>query len=168
MRWSLVLVAVLSAAAPASAFTLEQVMSAPFCSGLVAAARTPRIAWTVNLRGERNVWAAEAPAWRPHAVTHYPGDTGQALGALAISPDGKLVVFARGGDGEHTPNPLSLVQPTKRQVIAAAADGTGEPRVLGDGGDGLKLSPDGSQVAWLVKQQVWVAPVDASAPARVV
>lgn len=55
MRSSLVLVVVLSAAAPASAFTLEQVMSAPFCDGLVAAARAPRIAWTVNLRGERNV-----------------------------------------------------------------------------------------------------------------
>ena len=64
MRTSLVLVAVVSASAPASAFTLEQVMSAPFCTGLVAAARAPRIAWTVNLRGERNVWAAEAPAWR--------------------------------------------------------------------------------------------------------
>jgi dipeptidyl aminopeptidase/acylaminoacyl peptidase len=163
-----VLVAVLSAAAPASAFTLEQVMSAPFCGALVAAARAPRIAWTVNLRGERNVWAAEAPAWRPHAVTHYRGDTGQELDALAISPDGKLVVFVRGGDGEHTPNPASLAQPPKRQVIAMAADGSGEPRVLGDGGNGLQLSPDGTQAAWLVKNQLWVAPVDGSAPARAI
>lgn len=66
MKSALVLVALLSASVSTSAseFTLEQVMSAPFCSGLVAAARAPRIAWTVNLRGERNVWAAEAPAWR--------------------------------------------------------------------------------------------------------
>lgn len=65
-----------------------------------------------------------------HAVTRYRGDTGLALDALAISPDGKVVVFVRGGDGEHTPNPASLVQPPKRRVIAAAADGSGEPRVL--------------------------------------
>jgi Tol biopolymer transport system component len=170
MRSTFALVAVLAAAAPASAssFTLEQVMSGPFSSGLITAARSPRIAWTVNLRGERNVWTAEAPAWRPRAVTHYRGDTGQPLEALAISPDGKLVVFVRGGDGEHTPNPASRVQPPKRQVMAVATDGGGEPRVLGDGGDDLQLSPDGSQAAWRVKQQLWVAAVDGSAPARAI
>jgi dipeptidyl aminopeptidase/acylaminoacyl peptidase len=164
MKSALLLVAVLPVSA--SAFTLEKVMSAPFCSGLVAAARAPRIAWTVNLRGERNVWAAEAPAWRPHAVTHYRGDTGLELAGLAISPDGKVVVFARGGSGEHTPNPQSLVKPPRRQVFAAAADGSSEPRALGDGGDELQLAPDGSKVAWVAKKQLWFAPVDGSAPAR--
>jgi dipeptidyl aminopeptidase/acylaminoacyl peptidase len=166
MRSLLLLVALVPASA--SAFTLENVMSAPFCDGLVAAERTPRIAWTVNLRGERNIWAAEAPAWRPHAVTHYRGDTGMALAALAISPDGKIVVFARGGEGERTPNPESLVKPPKRQVFAAAADGTGEPRALGEGGAELQLSPDGSRVAWVAKKQLWIVPVDGSAPARAV
>jgi dipeptidyl aminopeptidase/acylaminoacyl peptidase len=158
----------LSTSTSAAPFTLEQVMSAPFCNGLVAAARTPRIAWLVNLRGERNVWAADAPAWRPHAVTHYRGDTGDELAGLAISPDGKLVVFARGGEGQRTPNPASLVKPPKRQVFAAAADGSGAPRVLGDGGDELQLSADGSKVAWVAKKQLWIAPVDGSAPARAV
>lgn len=174
MKSALLAVAVLSVSvsvsvsAPAAAFTLEQVMSAPFCDGLVAAERAPRIAWTINLRGERNVWAAEAPAWRPHAVTHYRGDTGMELAGLAISPDGKLVVFARGGDGERTPNPASLLKPPRRQVFAAAVDGGGEPRALGDGGDELQLSPDGTRAAWIAKKQLWVAPVDGSAPARAV
>ncbi|HEU4731938.1 MAG TPA: hypothetical protein VFT22_28780, partial [Kofleriaceae bacterium] len=169
MRLALLLVALLSAStsASASAFTLEQIMSAPFCDGLVTAERAPRIAWTVNLRGERNVWAAEGPAWRPHAVTHYRGDTGMELAGLAISPDGKLVVFSRGGEGERTPNPTSLARPPRRQVVAATLDGRGEPRVLGDGGDELQLSPDGAMAAWVAKNQLWVAPVDGSAPARV-
>jgi dipeptidyl aminopeptidase/acylaminoacyl peptidase len=152
--------------ASASAFTLEKVMSAPFCNELVAAERAPRIAWLVNLRGERNVWAAEAPAWRPHAVTHYRGDSGLELAALAISPDGKVVVFARGGEGERTPNPMSLVKPPRRQVFAAATDGSSEPRLLGDGGDDLQLAPDGAKLAWTAKKQLWIAPVDGSAPAR--
>jgi dipeptidyl aminopeptidase/acylaminoacyl peptidase len=154
------------AAATAAPFTIEQVMSAPFCSDLVAAERAPRIAWSVAQRGERNVWAAEAPAWRPHAVTHYRGDLGLVIGGLAISGDGKIVVFARGGDGERTPNPASLLKPPKRQVFVAAADGSGEPRLLGDGGDGLQLSPDATQVAWVAKKQLWIAAVDGSAPAR--
>jgi dipeptidyl aminopeptidase/acylaminoacyl peptidase len=166
MKSVLFLVALLPTTASASTFTLEQVMSAPFCHDLVAAARAPRIAWTVNLRGERNVWAAEAPTWRPHAVTHYRGDTGLELAALAISPDGKVVVFTRGGNGERAPNPMSLLKPPKRQVVAAAADGSGEPRVLGDGGDDLQLSPDGAKLAWVVKKQLWIAQVDGSAPAR--
>src|ERR1051325_4947216 len=72
MRSALFLVGlVLPVSAAAAPFTLEQVMSAPFCSGLVAAERAPRIAWLVDLRGARNGGGAEAPAWRPHAVTHY-------------------------------------------------------------------------------------------------
>jgi len=169
MRSALFLVGlVLPVSAAAAPFTLEQVMSAPFCSGLVAAERAPRIAWLVNLRGERNVWAAEAPAWRPHAVTHYRGDTGMELADLAISADGKTVVFARGGEGERTPNPTSLVKPPKRQVLAAASDGSSEPRALGDGGDELQLAPDGAQVAWVAKNQLWLAPVDGGAPAHAV
>jgi dipeptidyl aminopeptidase/acylaminoacyl peptidase len=160
------LAAALSPPAAAAPFTLERVLAAPFCDHLVSAERAPRIAWTVDLRGERNVWAAEAPAWRPHPVTHFRGDTGMELAALALSPDGKTAVFARGGPGERTPNPASLAKPAKRQVLAAPTDGTGEPRVLGDGGDDLQLSPDGARVAWVAHKQLWVAPTDASAPAR--
>jgi Tol biopolymer transport system component len=99
-------------------------------------------------------------------VTHYRGDSGLELAALAISPDGKVVVFARGGEGERTPNPMSLVKPPKRQVFAAATDGSSEPRLLGDGGDELQLAPDGSKLVWVAKKQIWIAPVDGSAPAR--
>jgi hypothetical protein len=64
----------LCAALPAAAqrtpsFTLEQVKSYPFPGELTAAARGSRIAWTFNERGQRNVWVAEAPAWKARALT---------------------------------------------------------------------------------------------------
>ena len=42
-------------------FTLEQVLSAPFGSNLLAAKTGSRLAWTLNQEGKRNIWVAEAP-----------------------------------------------------------------------------------------------------------
>jgi len=96
-----------------------------FCGELVAAERAPRIAWTMNLRGERNIWTAEALRGG-HTRDPLPSDTGQSLAALAISPMVGRGVRAR-RRRRHTPNPASLQKPPKRQVFAAAADGRAEP-----------------------------------------
>src|SRR5579871_644861 len=82
-----------SALAQNQGFTLEQVMSAPFSSGLTAAASVPRVAWVFNLRGERNVWVADAPKFEARQVTHYQGDDGQDIASLRLTPDGKTVVY---------------------------------------------------------------------------
>ena len=44
-------------------FTLEQVMSSPFPTGLTAASTGERIAWTSAFRGVRNVWVADGPSF---------------------------------------------------------------------------------------------------------
>ena len=44
-------------------FTLEQILSAPFPSDLVASKTGNRIAWTLNQGGHRNVWYAEGPGF---------------------------------------------------------------------------------------------------------
>jgi len=49
--------------------TLEQVMSAPFASDLVAARRGSSVAWVVNQRGTRNVWVASGPSWQVRQLT---------------------------------------------------------------------------------------------------
>src|SRR5258708_17362101 len=58
-------------------FTVEQIMSSPFPSSLTAATQAPRIAWTFNLRGQRNVWVADAPGFEARQVTTYHEDDGQ-------------------------------------------------------------------------------------------
>ncbi len=51
-------------AAAAANFTLEQVMSSPFPSNLVAATHSGRVAWVFNAKGVRNLWVADAPNFR--------------------------------------------------------------------------------------------------------
>jgi len=54
----------------AEAFTIEQVLSAPFPYGLTSASHAPRMAWVFDNKGERNIWVAEAPDFVPRQVTH--------------------------------------------------------------------------------------------------
>ncbi len=58
-------------------FTLPQLLSAPFPSGLTAAPEGGRVAWVYNDRGVRNVWVAErggAGAYRSRPLTRFTGE----------------------------------------------------------------------------------------------
>ena len=66
---------------PAHDFTIEQVLSAPFPSGLVAAGQGGRVAWVFDKAGSRNVWLAEPGAngrFSARPITSYIGDDGLA------------------------------------------------------------------------------------------
>lgn len=84
-------------AAAAKSFTLEQVLSAPFPSGLVAAPSGGKAAWILNERGARNIWIAEAPDYKGRRITSYLEDDGQEIGQLQWTPDGSALVYVRGG-----------------------------------------------------------------------
>src|SRR5579884_1797123 len=88
--------AVICAAAPAR-FTLEQVMSAPFPSDLKAGPGG-RVAWVLNARGVRNVWVAEPPDYRGRQITKYTEDDGQDIAEIAWLPDGRSLLYVKGGD----------------------------------------------------------------------
>ena len=167
-------VVVLSASAQTKSFTLEQVMSSPFPSDLTAAEQTPRIAWVFDLRGERNVWIADAPGFEARQVTHYQGDDGQQIVSVRLTSDGKTVLYARGSevnkDGQVA-NPGSELKQPKQQVWAADVD-TGKTRLLGDlgceeeGCEDIQISPNGQWAVWSTKHHLWLAPVAGDKPAR--
>jgi dipeptidyl aminopeptidase/acylaminoacyl peptidase len=168
------------AAPPAGpAFTVEQVIGAPFPSQLAAARHGERVAWVADRRGERNVWVADGPAFVPRQVTHYHGDDGQPLASLCLTPDGWTVVYARGtetNEGGESANPASGAHAPKQQVWAldvdAGAAGKAEPRLLGDLGCGeegcedIQISPDGRSAVWAARHRLWLAPVAGGTPAR--
>src|SRR5208282_1371899 len=118
------------AAAQKEPFTIEQVMSAPFPSELVAAPAGGMVAWVFDARGVRNIWVAEPPDYKARALTSYAADDGQEIAELAWTHDARAVVYARGGDFEtmrEAPNPRSFPQGVEQDVWVVALAG-GPPR----------------------------------------
>ena len=130
-------------------FSIRDVVSYSFASGLVAAPAGDRIAWTENLEGERNVWVAEGPEWSGRPLTQYRGDDGQEITSLSFTPDGSRLLYVRGGapnrQGE-VPDPLSTRDEEGRAVWVVELAG-GEPERVAEAG-GFAVSPDGSRIAY--------------------
>ena len=147
-------------------FKLDQILGYPFPTELTSAASTSEIAWVLNERGDRNIWVAATPGFKPRQVTHYRGDAGQELTGVELSPDGKYVVYVRGGDHDHiyalqaAPNPLAAINGEKAQVWSIPLDG-GAPILMGEG-DAPAISPDGKQLAFIHNDTVWMAMLDGS------
>ena len=151
-------------------FTMEQIKSYPFPNGLTAAGTGSRIAWALNERGIRNVWVAEGPEFRPRQLTRYTMDEGQEITSLQLSRDGRWVVFVRGGDfgsnwEDAAPvNVLNRATPPRVQILAVPFGG-GEPRIVGEGEEPA-VAPTSDRVAFTRERSIWIAPIDASAPAK--
>ena len=115
-RGTLVLALALAFTPPgarAQSFTLEQVLSSPFPSDLIGYAGGGKFAWAQDDEGKRNVWAADAPDFRPRKLTPYDADDGQEIGSVAFTPDGRAVVYVRGQGPNRrgeVPNPLSWAE----------------------------------------------------------
>src|SRR5258707_7015904 len=159
-------------------FSLEQVLSSPFPTNLVAAGPTNdhagRIAWVFSVRGERNVWIADAPNFDARQGTHYAGDDGMPSAALKLTPDGRTVVYARGSEANSAgeiADPTSNVEKRVQQVWAADVD-KGDPRLLGDMGcdeegcEDIQISTSGEFAVWSAKKQIWIAPVSGKEKAK--
>jgi dipeptidyl aminopeptidase/acylaminoacyl peptidase len=162
--------AVVLAAAPASddrrglqarqpgPFSVEQILSAPFPSELVASPSGARVAWVFDDRGVRNVWVAEGPAFAGRRLTTYQHDDGQEITGLSFSPDGSALVFVRGGAANRAgevPNPASNAAGAEQAVWTVPVGG-GDPRKLG-AGSGAAVSPKGDLVAFVQRGQIWLA-----------
>jgi dipeptidyl aminopeptidase/acylaminoacyl peptidase len=144
----------------AQSFTLQQVMSAPFSSGLSASPKGERFIWIADQEGKRNLWLAETGGKSDDAareLTHYDADDGQEIGDVTWTPDGESVVYVRGGDFEFpekpAPNPAMLKDGVEQDIWVIPAKG-GEPRKLAPG-RAPAVSPDGKTVAYVLKDQIW-------------
>jgi hypothetical protein len=85
----------LAASAHPAAFSIEQVMDAPYPSDMTAAPRGGAVAWVFDTKGVRNVWVADPGVGRKaQAITSFSQD-GVDIGDIAWSQDGKWIASAK-------------------------------------------------------------------------
>jgi dipeptidyl aminopeptidase/acylaminoacyl peptidase len=146
-------------------FSVEQALSAPFPTELIAAPAKGRVAWVFNSQGRRNIWIAEpakeGKGYTARQLTNYSDDDGQDVGELAWAPDGESIAYVRGGDLEFSekpyPNPAEITSGVEQDVWIISLNG-GEPRKIGEG-HSPAISPTGDSVAYVEKGQVWSAKI---------
>jgi dipeptidyl aminopeptidase/acylaminoacyl peptidase len=156
---------------PPAPFTLAQIMGYPYPSEMVAAPTGVAIAWVLNERGVRNIWSASIPDWTARQLTKYSTDDGQELTNLAFMPDGKTVIYVRGGDhdanwpaeGNLEPDPASSPEQPKVVIWAVPITG-GSPRFLAEGDEPV-VSPRNDRIAFVKDGQAWAVSFYSSRPA---
>src|SRR2546421_1045642 len=166
---TIILASTIIAIAQDKQFTVEQVRSYPFPNELTASPSGSRIAWAFNEQGQRNIWVAEGPDFRPRKLTNYRMDDGQELTSVSISPDGKFVVYVRGGEHganwqDAPPDPASLPIAQKIQIWSVQFAG-GEPKLLAEGDD-PEISPKSDRVAFVKERAIWIVPIEGSTEAK--
>ncbi len=141
---------------------LPTMLSYPFIDGLTAARDADRIAWTSNTRGIRNIWTAAGPDFTPRlAAVGSHGDDGQELTGLVVSPDGKRLVWVRGGDhdanweeGGRQPNAAGATDQPKLILWTAVPGSGGAPVAIGEG-DAPALA-NNDRLAFIRGGELWV------------
>lgn len=141
----------------AQTFTMEQVTKFPFPSGLTASPVGEKIAWAMNEQGKRNVYLAEGPDFSPEKITAFNEDDGQEISSLQFSPDGKFLIFVRGGDhgggnASRPVNPQHRPEIPKVEIWKITLE-TKEVKVIGEGDHPTLGHPN--KLACLKNGQVW-------------
>ena len=139
-------------------FSIDDVLSAPYCSNLTAG--RSRVAWVVTTEGVRNIFtsAVATTVGKPTQLTRSTVDDGQDLGDLRFSPDDTQVAYVRGGgkNGEGvSPNPTSDPAGAEQAIYVVPVDGS-QPPVRIAVGSHPAWSPDGTRLLFGQGGQVQV------------
>ena len=154
--FALIVVPIAIAAAPAGAPTIEQFLAPGYPTEIVSAKKVDRIAWTAYEHGERNVYTAAAPDFKPQRLTNFLKDDGVELSDVAIADDGSVVTFVRGTQPNRegwVADPTSNPAGAERTVWAAHPAG-GPAWKIGEV-TMPALSPDGRAVVFAREGQIY-------------
>ncbi|MGN6819281.1 MAG: S9 family peptidase [Sphingomonas sp.] len=133
-------------------------LALPFASDLTGAPSAPVFVWIEDVAGSRNIWVggADMPA---HARTSFVGDDGVEVSEPRLSADGRRLLFVRGGDAEFpegsAPNTGIALETPEQTIFVADVAGAEAPTKVGLG-HGAAFSPDGGQIAFTRKGELWL------------
>jgi dipeptidyl aminopeptidase/acylaminoacyl peptidase len=139
-----------------AAFTLNDVMQAPFAWDMLAAPKGAAVAWVFSAKGCSNIWVADpSHGAKARQITAYTEDDGFDIGELAWSPDTKSIAFTRGQSLEdETPfNVNNSPEGPKRQEVWVVVTAGGVAHKIGAGGS-PSFSPDGSRLLFVDKKRI--------------
>ncbi|HWN98801.1 MAG TPA: prolyl oligopeptidase family serine peptidase [Blastocatellia bacterium] len=148
----------------AQSFSLEQVLSSPFPSDLIASKSGDKLGWVFDHLGKRNLWVAEAPAFKGRQLTRYDKDDGQEITEPVFSPDGGWVAYVRGGppnSEKEIPNPTSDPLGARQEVWLVNVR-TGATVRIGEGSS-PSFSPRGDRVIFEREDHLWASTVPVGA-----
>ena len=125
-------------------FTMEEVLAPPYPWALTSAKNADRIAWVFYSKGERNVWTAAAPDYKPVNLTGYAKDEVFEIPNVYLTDDGQTVVYIKGGrpNSEGWVTNSSSHPDGQEQAIWAVRSNGGPPWKVALGSSPV-LAPDG-------------------------
>lgn len=157
----------------ASQTSIKELLSFPYPNNLCGSPSTGQIAWVFNQQGHRNIFLSKDGGSSMIQLTKYNQDDGQVIDGLQFSPDGKWLLYFRGGDPggnwntELPVNPNSSPSKTTFELLSIhLASGKITTLYNGPSDDHPVISPDSKRVAFINKGEVWVMPLDGSEKAR--
>ena len=154
------LLLILIARAEAQTITLEQLMSSPFPSELIASKRGDKVAWVFYSRGKRNIFVAAAPALAARQLTHHDLEDGQDVTQIVFSANGNTIAYVHGGNKNQNgevANPTSDTAGAKQEVWTVDVR-SGRMTRIAEGNSPL-FSPNSDEVEYLRDGHIWGAPV---------
>lgn len=136
-------------------FTIDQVMSSDFPTGLTTSSNGDFAAWVQNKKGVRNIYISDGdmPARK---ITTFANDDGHTISNLIFSPDNNNLYFVKGGAPNRSgeiPNPLSSPEKAKREIWEVNLKN--DSIKLISEGSSPSLSHNGNVLVFINKKQVW-------------
>jgi Tol biopolymer transport system component len=144
------------AGAHPAAFTINEVMQAPYPSDLVAAPSGGAVAWVFDTKGCRNILVADSSgAAKARPITAFTEDDGFDIGDLAWSPDTNSIAFTRAQtlEDEAPANVGSTPEGPKPREVWVVSTSGGPAHKVGTG-HSASFSPDGSRLVFADRKTI--------------